>query len=398
MEKVTLYQKNTTGKTKVWSIWVIENENGSGSKWVEHGQLGGKMQLVETVITDGKNAGKSNATTPYTQAIADAVSDVTSKKKKGYVESIENIQDASLLGSGRQKPMLAEIYDPKQKVLKSKNFEKLKIEKSEDVIVQDKLDGLRTWINVDVVDINNIKIQLTSRTGEHFYNFPHIVESVTKKIIELKYPVGSSLILDGELYCTDYPFEQISGLIRKEKRTPAHEEYGEKIKFWIYDMVLPYVYPERMERFSLFVDNVNIIPVKSIKCKAIPDEIDKYIQAAVDSGMEGLIIRRLNKPYEHKRTWQLMKYKFWMDEEFKIVGFNKSITGDTLGSIEFIDDRGEKFSATLNGTDVRQKEIWDNQADYLGLYGTVKYFELTTDRQVPRFGKCIKFRTAPSVD
>src|ERR1700749_1815947 len=142
MEKITLYQKNTTGKTKVWSIWVVANDNETASKWVEHGQLDGKMQLVETIVNSGKNEGKKNATTPYTQAIADANSDAEAKKKKGYVDDLDNAVDSTTLGSGVKSCMLAQKYDPTLKIKGSKNLEKLKLIGKE-IGTSAKLDGFR---------------------------------------------------------------------------------------------------------------------------------------------------------------------------------------------------------------------------------------------------------------
>jgi len=77
MNKVTLYQKNTSGKTKQWSVEVIDNGDHSVMH-VESGQVGGKLAPHDTIIDKGKNEGKANETTPYTQAVLEAEAKIVS--------------------------------------------------------------------------------------------------------------------------------------------------------------------------------------------------------------------------------------------------------------------------------------------------------------------------------
>ena len=64
-----------TGKTKMWSIKVTERNTGSNIVGVietTHGYIDGKKQVNEKIITEGKNIGKKNETTPLQQAINEA--------------------------------------------------------------------------------------------------------------------------------------------------------------------------------------------------------------------------------------------------------------------------------------------------------------------------------------
>ena len=79
----TLHGDSANGKTKVWSIQVI-NENGCGIIKTIRGFLGGKMQINEKVISEGKNVGKKNETTPVQQAILESQSLWTKMKENGY--------------------------------------------------------------------------------------------------------------------------------------------------------------------------------------------------------------------------------------------------------------------------------------------------------------------------
>lgn len=96
----------------------------------------------------------------------------------------------------------------------------------------------------------------------------------------------------------------------------------------------------------------------------------------------------------------LFKYKPLLDDEFKVTGFLKSITGDTLGSFECITEAGVVFSANPKddfGTDAKKKQIWDNQKDYLGKFITVEFLEYTADGK-PRHPRAKGFRKGKSQD
>ena len=85
-----LYGITSTGAFKVWSIEVHRPAKASKSPaviTVVHGLEGGKQQTTKKVIREGKNLGKSNQTTPFEQASAEAESIWKKKIDKGYTTS-----------------------------------------------------------------------------------------------------------------------------------------------------------------------------------------------------------------------------------------------------------------------------------------------------------------------
>ena len=81
----TLY--NTTigsQRQKQWSICVLEQNANNYIIQTSHGIVGGKMIIHETTITEGKNIGKKNETTPKQQAILDTEHDVSQKLTLKY--------------------------------------------------------------------------------------------------------------------------------------------------------------------------------------------------------------------------------------------------------------------------------------------------------------------------
>ena len=90
--KKTLYQLNSNGKPKVWTIEVVKVSETLSNIVIHHGLQDGKMVEDVTPITEGKSTGRINATTVYEQAVRDAETEFNKKVKKGYVEDITQIK------------------------------------------------------------------------------------------------------------------------------------------------------------------------------------------------------------------------------------------------------------------------------------------------------------------
>ena len=87
----TLYKRNSNGSTQQWTISV------EGSTIVkEYGQVGGALQLATDLISEGKNIGRSNETTPEQQAQAEALSQWEIKQKKGYNVDINDARSGEV--------------------------------------------------------------------------------------------------------------------------------------------------------------------------------------------------------------------------------------------------------------------------------------------------------------
>ena len=63
-----LYKKTSTGAIQEWEVYV--DDTGCSPVIVtKYGQLGGKIQTSTELITEGKNIGRSNETSPMQQAV-----------------------------------------------------------------------------------------------------------------------------------------------------------------------------------------------------------------------------------------------------------------------------------------------------------------------------------------
>ena len=370
----TLYHKDSVGKIRVWTIHVFHGEYFS-STIIETGLLDGIKIKNLTTIAEGKNAGKSNETNHRTQALAEAQSKITSKLKEGYVEKIEDVREASVLGSGIPAPMLANKHHPTGEQKGSKTLSEMKI-LNKIIAVQPKLDGNRCLIKVD-----GDKAVMYTRSGDIMpVQLQHILDDVLKTYVK-----RPQFILDGELYSDKFSFNKLNGLIKRV--TVSEEDIKERknIKYHLYDVMSDEGYEKRNAFIQRFASK-NILVIPSYAIRATDENIKQYLERFLSEGHEGLMIRQLGIPYEYKRTWQLCKVKVFEDEEFKLVGFEEDKRGGFVGAFT-MQIGNSTFNAGASGQSEEERAyIWTHQDEFIGKMATVCFFG-RSEYGVPRFPK-----------
>lgn len=407
-----LYQLNQRNQIKIWRIEVIDN--GTSSDIITTtGIEGGKLASSVVTIKEGKNFGKANETTHYTQAIADATSKITSKKDEGYNEDKTKATGQGVKGNGFIAPMLAEKYDPIGKQKGSKTLRQLNLLDTQ-VVLQAKFDGNRRVSVVKMESDNTISVTAFSREGKQFPVLSHIDNQLKEcfakiySYVNTKYGV-TEYTIDGELMppvvsntkTKKFSFNRLNGLVKKyeDSLTPQDVEDRNSIEYYIYDVYLPVGYETR-DKVKNYFKHTHLHPVESTYVIATEDTLRKFLEESLAAGEEGAMIRQLGIPYEHKRSWQLCKYKLFSDEEFEVVGVEEDARGGFVGAFvckmttPSVDRNGntiDTFKAGCKMTHSELKEIWNNQDKYIGKFATIQYFELS-EFQVPRFGKLVGFR------
>jgi hypothetical protein len=166
----TLYKTASKGKEQQWDICVVPLHGERGDIVVEHGQVGGKIQVAIVTVEKGKNLGKKNATTGKEQAVLEAQAKWLKQQDKGY--SVERGG-----GSMELKPMLAHKYEDVKDIVFPAH-------------IQPKLDGCRCLAYRESEDV----VRLISRQGKDFGKWlGHIREA-------LKHMMKVGDVFDGELY------------------------------------------------------------------------------------------------------------------------------------------------------------------------------------------------------
>jgi len=357
----TLYTKYPSGGTGVWSIEIEGNKYRSTT-----GMVGGKLTVGEWHYAESKSVGAADETTPQQQAQLEVDSIIRQKRERNYVDRIEDIDKQVYLS-----PMLAKKYDDYITRLKWP------------VDSQPKLDGIRCTID---------HRGMLSRGGKPIVAAPHIMEALQAKVDE-------GISFDGELYNHDlkHDFNKIISLVRKLKPTEADlKESREKVQFWCYDIIdTSKSFEDRFIKQDHFagINDKCIVRVPSILAKN-HEEVQRLHGQYLEEGYEGSIIRDPNAVYKHTRTDALLKYKDFKDAEWEILDVVEGV-GARTGTVGFCIMKhhdGSTFKCNVKGNFDYLADFLKNKDKHIGHMATIKYFNLTPDRGIPRFGYIIKVR------
>lgn len=341
MDFPLLYKDNMT-----WKIHVTHEAEVIRA----HGLVDGKKVFHRKRVTQGKNIGRSNQTTAYTQAVTEAESLYRHKTKQGYTVDKVRHQDVS--------PMLAQPFE--------KHGKKIVYP----CAVQPKLDGVRMLARRVQGDI-----LLTSRTGKVFTS-----ASLNKIRDALAFLKDDTIVLDGELYSKDLTFDQISGACRNQQETFP-------LEYHVYDMMVTdrgLTFKERMSRMhAMIMNGDSVIRRVHTRICDTPEDIPEFHDTYTRLGYEGLMIRNLHGVYECARSQHLQKLKRFQDDEFEIVGMRQA-TGNDEGTalFECRTENGKVFTVRPKGSRDYRANLLKTNLIYKKL--TVQ-FQGYTENGVPRF-------------
>lgn len=264
--------------------------------------------------------------------------------------------------NGNSKPMLAKDYNSCQNSVLDKPKR-----------CSRKLNGVRCMMKWDTETNSVVAV---SRGGKDY-------NCSTTKIREILYPYlreNPHIILDGELYKHGQYLQTISGIARKK----TWDDRCDMLEYWIYDIADDkMVFEDRYNiletlRTEVFVDLPKIKVIEHFYTESW-NEIKTLHDKWVAEGFEGLVARKLDKVYEFgKRSSTMIKVKDYKDGEFKIIDYKDGLREEDFCFICETSD-GKLFSAKPIGD--RELKTWyiNNINDIIGLYGKVKYFELSKE-------------------
>ena len=375
----TLFKKTSNGAAiQFWQMEVSEIiEDGEtmpvGELKTIYGQYGtSSPQETRDLISEGKNPGKKNGTTPVEQALKEAKAQWTKKKKKGYVESVASAEAEELdsLIEGGMEPMLAHKFSEQGHKIVYPCY------------AQPKLDGIRC-----VAIVKNGKCTLWTRTRKPILSCPHIINAI-------EHLGPKNMVLDGELYTHEHKnnFEAIVSAVRKEYPS----ELSEKIEYHIYDIAGEVSSIGFHGRKSI-VEGLNLtLPLVAVETKRLmsEDAVLPYFEEKRKEGYEGIMLRNEASEYVNKRSYDLQKVKEFDDAEFEIVGIEEGrgkFSNLVSGFVCLMPNGKDTFSATANGSldfladCFKRHEIWKGRTLVVQYQGFTKYGK-------PRFARGIRFR------
>lgn len=271
-------------KVYTWNIRVEDKGNHSVI-YTEYGYT--KKVINKQFIHSGKNIGKKNETTHYTQAILEA----QSKWNKKH----------DLFTTNLILPMLANEYD-----IKKVSFP---------LYTQPKLDGYRMLYD-------STKQQLYTRNGT-------IMDcNLFVDICKDLQSIPNGYILDGEFYSNELSFEEL-GIIRKKTLTDSQQKIIKKVKYYIYDIItkdnfvkLPFEKRHNILDKFIFIKEYSYLRLLQTHIVNSEKELIDIHKNFISKGFEGTILRNKGGVYRvNLRSNDLLKYKDFKDAEFEIVDF-----------------------------------------------------------------------------
>ncbi len=340
----TLYGLSRIGKVKQWTAWVEQNDDGTAMLNVETGYVGGKIRLIPKVIKAGKNIGKKNETTPFTQALSEAKSSWNRKRDKNY--ELEQV-DPNNYTPRVMLPMLAKDPDDGKIVYPC--------------YIQPKLNGV-----CDLVEVIPSLIHHT-RGGKTF----DLVGHLDPFIKDLNAPAP----LHGELYKHGWSLQKISSYTKKIKPDSHLLEY------WLYDIAwLNVPFDQRVKWLMDNIPDSKNCPVKYTPTYLVnnKEEAKWYHDDFVQQGFEGGVLKNKDGLYIFEfRSENIEKMKDFKDAEFRITGGKEGVGIDT-GCIIYrcITKEGLEFDVRPRGTVEERQELYNNLSNDIGEMLTVRFPEL----------------------
>jgi DNA ligase-1 len=168
------------------------------------------------------------------------------------------------------------------------------------------------------------------------------------------------------------------------------------------------------DALPLRVELLQHFPVTEDAC------IDDFEAEMLAQGAEGVMLRDADAKYKCGRSGtknpELQKVKRFVDSEFQIIGWEPKYTNtnaaktnelgrterstakegmvalDTMGSLILCTSKGDTFSCGSGMTDAIRADLWERRESLMGQLAKVKYFDVGTGYNVPRFPVLVGIR------
>ena len=240
--------------------------------------------------------------------------------------------------------------------------------------IQPKLDGVRCLFTAKGA---------FSRANNQFMNVEHIEQAL--KPFFAKNPTA---VLDGELYNHGLKddFEKIISLVKKKKPTDLDKaEAAQLVQYHMYDVASMTIATYTDRNLFLLAESSfrphSCLQIVKAQMALDFDKAQKFHNNNLKLGYEGSIYRTTYGKYKGTRSWDLMKFKDFHDDEATIIGYDlgQGKREGTLGKFIMMDDDGNTFGCPPGkGYDYQAlTNMLNNVHDYIGQRATFTYFQRT---------------------
>jgi DNA ligase-1 len=270
-----------------------------------------------------------------------------------------------------------------------------------------KLDGVRVLAVVQGTDVT-----LYSRNGKQFANFPQIVQAIedNRKALTVPNHTSYSYVLDGEIVG-----ESFQKLMKQAHR--KSDAVTDGMVYHVFDIIpldsfieghynaQQHKRIEMLERVRAKLPTDGPIQIMNgldvdLDTAEGHDIMQRYAEAAVEGGFEGIMIKSMDAPYLCKRTDSWMKWKPTITVDLKIVGFEQGTgrNADRLGAIICEgDDNGRHICVNVGSglSDGNRDEYWRSRDLLLGHLVEIQADAVTQNQDGSyslRFPRFLRFR------
>ena len=273
--------------------------------------------------------------------------------------------------------------------------------------IECKLDGVRV-----LAVITRNTVNLYSRNGRRFDNFPQIEQDLESIKGKLKYifDKNNGIVLDGEIVG-----ESFQALMKQAQRKTNAET--KDMTYYVFDWIpledfeRGYWNAQQHKRTKLLeshrelfesTESVRIMPGIEVDLATAEghDVMRRFATDAVASGYEGIMIKDIDAPYECKRSSFWMKWKPVITVDLNIVGFEQG-TGRNQGRLGAIicegvdDDRNIRVNVGSGLSDDDRDQYWTDRDYLLGRVVEVAADAVTQNQDGSyslRFPRFVRFR------
>jgi DNA ligase-1 len=270
-----------------------------------------------------------------------------------------------------------------------------------------KLDGVRV-----IAVVQGATCTLYSRNGKEFENFPQVSEAIeaNRKAFQYGRGTGGNFVLDGEIVG-----ESFQALMKQAQRKSNAKTAG--MVYHIFDIIPLDALKEghcnipQNKRIDWIdsakavldqTDCLRIMPGMNVDLDTAEghDVMQRFAQASVEQGYEGIMIKNLDAPYECKRSDFWMKWKPTITVDLTIVGFEEG-TGRNLGRLGAIiyegvdNERNIRVNVGTGYSDSDRDEFWALRDRLLGVIGEIQADAVTQNQDGSfslRFPRHVRFR------
>ena len=241
--------------------------------------------------------------------------------------------------------------------------------------IEVKLDGVRV-----LAVCKGGKVELFSRNGKQFHNFPHIIEEI-ESVLAVK-PAPYDCVLDGEVMSKD--FQDLMKQVHRKDGKAATDSVLHLFDFIPLTDFLqggwdkPQTYRSNLVKYWIIENQDLLKHVTSCEWEEVDLDTtegeERFVElnkTAVDGGYEGVMIKDVDAPYECKRTHAWLKAKPFIEITLKVVDVEEG-TGRNAGRLGAVIVEGEDdgYNYRLNCgsgfTDSQRDEFWTKRSDLVG--------------------------------